>query len=182
MKFRSWGHHVVTALLGIAAMALLAGALLVQFDHLRFEPVLSGSMRPGIQPGDLAILRPVPVHELRVGNVIAYLPPGQSTPVMHRIISRTATGILTKGDDNTSPDPWGRVALQGSQAQRLVVVVPKLGWLAAAKRQLLIGMSSFVLVLLGASLWDEKRKARKVPAHLAPTRKRQPKEVHRETA
>lgn len=153
-----WGR-VGLGFLVVFAGLLVASAVIVNLEHLKFQPVLSGSMRPGVQPGDLAIVRPVQTDRLRVGEVIAYLPPGQSTPVIHRIISVTPAGIVTKGDANSVADPWGRVKPQSSTVARLVAVVPKVGFVTDVRRQLLVGSGVIVLVALMLALWSRSRKA-----------------------
>ena len=109
-------------------------------------------MRPGIQPGSLAVLEPVSIRRLRVGNVIAYLPPGRTTPVMHRIVSITPGGIVTKGDANPTTDPWGRTEPSSKNVYRLVAAIPNVGWLATARRQLMEGIGAALVVLLAATV------------------------------
>ena len=152
-------RRVGLGFLVVFAGLLVASAVIVNMEHLKFQPVLSGSMRPGVQPGDLAIVRPVPTDRLRVGEVIAYLPPGQSTPVIHRIISITPAGIVTKGDANSAADPWGRVKPQSSTVAHLVAVVPKVGFVTDVRRQLLAGSGVVVLVALVVALWSRTRRA-----------------------
>jgi signal peptidase I len=101
--------------------------------------VLSGSMRPGIQPGDIEIFRPEPAAALRVGQILAFHPPHSDFAVAHRVIriSRVSRGrrahgtwIVTKGDANKVSDPWGRVRVTSSSVQTVRWVVPMAGWLA----------------------------------------------------
>lgn len=151
---RSWWRRVAVGLLAVLAGALVAGAVVVNLEHIKLEPVLSGSMRPGIQPGDLAIVRPVPVSSLHKGEVIAYLPPGQTTPVMHRIVSIDSQGIVTKGDANPVADPWGRTKPQGTSVEHLVAVVPKVGFLIDVRRQLLSIVGGVLLLALALAIWS----------------------------
>jgi signal peptidase len=130
--------------------------------HLRLEPVLSGSMRPSIQPGDLAVTRPIPADEIEEGDVIAYYPPGQSEARLHRVTSvRRDDGVwvTTKGDANSVEDPWGRVKLRGTNAYRLTAVIPKIGYLPVWTR----GVRGPVLIaaglLLGLSLIGARQKS-----------------------
>ncbi len=104
------------ALLTLAVAALVLGAV-VFLLHLHLQPVLSGSMRPGIQPGDLAITRPVPAGSLEPGDVIVYYPPGQPEAVIHRLVSGAVRAdglwIATRGDFDMPDDPNG-VKAEGS--------------------------------------------------------------------
>lgn len=70
--------------------------------------VLSGSMRPAIDRGDLLFLtlRSTP---FRVGDVPVYSLPGRDIPIVHRVLEvhERPTGVadlLTKGDNNTVND------------------------------------------------------------------------------
>lgn len=144
---RSMLRVAVDVSLLVLALAALAGGAAVVFLHLSLQPVLSGSMRPGIQPGDLAITRPVAASSLEAGDVIVYVPPGGDEAVMHRLtsIERRDDGlwITTKGDANDVGDPWGAARLRGDTAYRLVAVVPKAGylpvWTRSARGPVLIG-------------------------------------------
>lgn len=148
---RRWWHIVGSLSLAALALFLVFGAVVVNTQHWKLEPVLSGSMRPGIQPGDLAIVRPVPIDEIHVGTVIAYQPPNEPRPVLHRVVELAGKTILTKGDANNVADPWGKVTLKSGDVDRLVGVVPKVGFLLEVRSLLLkiIG-ATFVLA---AALW-----------------------------
>jgi signal peptidase len=152
--------RILTLLLFLLVTACAVGAYIVHSDRLRFEPVLSGSMRPAIQPGDMAILRPLPVDQLRVGDVIAYLPPDSPTPVMHRIVSLDAQGFITKGDANSVDDPWGRVVLPKSgDVNHLVSVIPHVGWVTSVRSQLMLALGVAVLLLLTLAVWTGDKKS-----------------------
>lgn len=148
---RRWWHVVGSLSLAALALFLVFAAVTVNVQHWKLEPVLSGSMRPGIQPGDLAIVRPVPLDEIHVGTVIAYQPPNEPRPVLHRIVEMDGKTILTKGDANNVADPWGKVILKSGDIDRLVSVVPKVGFLLDVRSTLLkIVGGTF---LLAAALW-----------------------------
>jgi len=147
----------VTALTVVAAVAIVALVVTVRMCDLHFQTVLSGSMRPTFSPGDVAVTQAVPVGTLRVGDAISFYPPGQTTPVLHRIASiettRDGVVITTRGDANTVNDQW-RVTLQGTTAYRLVAVVPLLGWLTELQRPAFL----FAGLLLGLWVLLELRK------------------------
>jgi len=147
-KVRRWGRRCTTAILVVIGLALVVMAVYTQVDYAKFEPVLSGSMRPGIQPGDLIVVTPMADKSLKVGDVIMYLPPAHTLPVIHRIVSITPKGILTKGDANNDTDPWGRVQLKGTTIEHLVAVVPLLGWLAHWRDFIWMAMGIIVFLLL----------------------------------
>src|SRR5262249_42862971 len=102
-----------------AGQALLVGSgavLMVlgigpRLGAYRTLTVLSGSMRPTFNPGDVIVVRPLPLHALRVGDVITYSVPIADRRVeTHRIIRIVHGGanptVITKGDANNAPDPW----------------------------------------------------------------------------
>lgn len=85
-----------------------------------FKPavVLSGSMEPAIQPGDLILIREADTADLGEGDVICYLSSGKA--VTHRIVG-VATGAdgetryITQGDANNAQDslPVSAEQIQG---------------------------------------------------------------------
>lgn len=119
---------------GMTAL-VIAGALTGRWG---FVPVLTGSMRPGIQPGDLVLVTPEPVSAVRAGQIIDFQPPGQGgIQVAHRVVSVSfgpgGAHIRTKGDANQVEDPW-RSVLSGPTAWRVRMVLPRLGYLAVAEQ------------------------------------------------
>ena len=99
--------------------------------------VLSGSMEPGIKPGDMVATRAVDAsnHDsLGIGSVIVFLPyPDDPTLVTHRIVAVSAEKgsvfYTTKGDNVKDVDPWGPVAASHVRGQ-VVYVIPKVGYLS----------------------------------------------------
>ena len=87
---------------GMALVPLFLGVLVV-LGQLRVMPVLTGSMAPGIPVGTLVAV--TPVSSVHVGEVIMFVPPGATRPVLHRVVSLDG-GVHTKGDANTAADPW----------------------------------------------------------------------------
>ena len=90
-------------------------AILVLFTALSFtgtfksRVVLTGSMAPSINPGDIVITVPVKNRALQVGDVVTYRARrfnGEGVGVFtHRIIAGNAQeGFIVKGDHNPSPD------------------------------------------------------------------------------
>lgn len=118
---------VLVLLLGIA-VAVIGLPALVGGSAMT---VLTQSMEPGLPPGTLVVIRPTPVDDIRVGDVITYqIRSGESAVVSHRVTSKTyADGELTfttKGDNNDAadPDPVMPVQIRGT----LWYSLPLLGW------------------------------------------------------
>ncbi|KAG5486450.1 hypothetical protein LSCM4_07381 [Leishmania orientalis] len=72
--------------------------------------VLSGSMEPGYQRGDVLLLHHRPEHPVEVGDIIVYSLPGQHIPIVHRVLRIHERAedhkklYLTKGDNNMNDD------------------------------------------------------------------------------
>jgi len=120
----------VLAAVGVASLALVRGTWMV-------TPILSGSMRPGLAVGGVAISERVPVHSLAVREVIVFQRPDKpSEQVVHRIV-QLAVGssgqvvINTQGDANTVRDPW-TLTIRGDTAYRVRWSVPLIGYVAIA--------------------------------------------------
>jgi signal peptidase len=94
--------------------------------------MLSGSMAPGINPGDVVVDTPVTIRDVRVGMIISYhIPIDDHHVESHRVVSveREPDGqvtVVTKGDANRGVDPW-KATLQGDTAYQVRAVVPWIG-------------------------------------------------------
>jgi signal peptidase I len=90
----------------VALLVLLPGVL----GWERYA-IVSGSMTGSHDRGSLVLAEVVPVEDLKVGDVITYLPPAGDHLITHRIawIGRDQAGarlFRTKGDANPVADPW----------------------------------------------------------------------------
>jgi len=104
--------------------------------------VVSKSMVPTLQVGDLVITEKVPFNSIHVGQVIVYqMPNAEGTCpnppgliIVHRVVGITSQGLTTQGDDrktNPNPDPWDPIP--ASCVKGLVVLaVPYLGLISMA--------------------------------------------------
>jgi signal peptidase I len=127
--------------------------------------VYSGSMTPTIAVGGLAVDRPIPAKEVRVGDVITFTNPyDRGRMVTHRVIAiiRTAHGLAyrTKGDANPDRDPW-TIRLSG-QVGRVAFSIPFAGYvLVYAHTREVRGALVFLaaaLILFGLlrRIWQEE--------------------------
>src|SRR5271166_4135003 len=92
----------------VLIVAVSAGIVL---NLWRFTVIQTGSMRPTLNPGDVAILTSEPIDDVKRGQIVAFHPPGESQlTVTHRVFSiKRAHGtvtIETKGDANDAVDQW----------------------------------------------------------------------------
>jgi signal peptidase len=133
---RGVGRRMLGAVVNLAlAGCLLLFLLLGVGPHVlgyRTATMLTGSMEPGISPGDVVITVPKPAAELAVGDVISYHIPIEDQRVeTHRVtkVVHAADGTTTfrtKGDNNPGVDPW-TATLQGDTVWEERAVVPGLG-------------------------------------------------------
>ena len=116
----------------VCTLAFLAIAVGPHLFDYRTSTMLTGSMSPGINPGDMVVTQPKPSADLQVGDVISYQIPIEDHRVeTHRVTSveHQADGtiaIQTKGDANENVDPW--VAIVSTESiYEVQTVVPKVG-------------------------------------------------------
>jgi signal peptidase I len=148
--------RVTTALVAGAVVTFVAAyaALLV----VGYKPVAvySGSMRPTLGVGSLAVDKVVDAHSVRVGDVITFNDPYvKGRLVTHRVaeIVPTKHGLAyrTKGDANAARDPWA-IRLN-DQVGRVAFDVPVAGYVLyyAHTREVRGGLICIIaaLMLLG---------------------------------
>jgi len=154
------GELLARLALGLALLVLLLLGLLPHTGWYRTETVLSGSMRPTFAPGDLVVVTPEPIADVRVGQMISYhIPVADHHVQTHRVIAVERRGgqtfVRTKGDANNARDPW-LARLNGTTAWQVRAVVPKAGWgivwlRSPQVRRLAVFGAPLLLALLG--LW-----------------------------
>jgi signal peptidase I len=153
-------RHAARAVAGIATWLFLGLAVLVlatvtlgpRLGLFQVETVLSGSMEPLFEPGDLLVVVPEPLKDVRAGQVLSFHAPTPDHQVeTHRVVRVIHPGahpiILTKGDANSAPDPW-RARLHGTTAWRMVGVVPKAGSVIRTLREPWVHVIAVLLVPL----------------------------------
>jgi signal peptidase len=111
--------------LALVTITLLAAAYVVP-SFLGYERyvITGGSMSGAFERGSVVFSRTVPAEDLRVGDVITYLPPpssGVSDLVTHRIVGIGTDDVgrqvlRTQGDANPDPDPWRFTLTDDEQA------------------------------------------------------------------
>ncbi|MDR1450650.1 MAG: signal peptidase I [Propionibacteriaceae bacterium] len=172
-KFEMIVRRILSLALTLAVMALLIAALaLVAIPKLlggMSLTIVSGSMEPGIDPGDVVVTWGVDEsnwNDFAIGQVITFLPfPDDPALVTHRIVGKiiSSNGAVfyeTRGDANEDLDPWGPVEASHVRGA-FAYVVPKMGWfrqwaggentpaivLAAAAGLIVYGLALFALGL-----------------------------------
>ncbi|KAJ0165117.1 Signal peptidase complex catalytic subunit SEC11 [Colletotrichum tanaceti] len=97
------------ALILSTAFMMWKGLSIVSDSPSPIVVVLSGSMEPAFQRGDLLFLwnRNL-VQETEVGEIVVYEVKGKNIPIVHRVVRKFGVGpkakLLTKGDNNQGND------------------------------------------------------------------------------
>ncbi|GAA6061313.1 hypothetical protein JCM10212_005427 [Sporobolomyces blumeae] len=108
-------RHVLTQALNFAmvlstALMMWKGLSVACNTESPIVVVLSESMEPAIQRGDLLFLTMPRTAPLKHGDITVYKIPGTPIPIVHRVIEAhlepdtTEQWLLTKGDNNPSDD------------------------------------------------------------------------------
>jgi len=165
------GHLVPWLVRGTVGLAIVAFLGLAVGPHVfgyRTLTMLTGSMSPEIDPGDVVVVTPVATAEVTKGMVITYhIPIGDHSLITHRVISvqHSTNGTVTvntKGDANKAADPW-TATLQGDTAYQVREVVPAIGNLIRVLRTpgvtdvLLYGAPALLAGWLLLSIWRPAR-------------------------
>lgn len=120
-----WRAVVHAVVLGLSTgllllVAALAVVLIVVPKATGSMPltVLTQSMEPTLPPGTLLVVRPTPIDDIRVGDVVTYqIVSGQPAVVSHRVVSVSSSSngertFVLKGDNNAEADPAPVTAVQ----------------------------------------------------------------------
>ncbi|HAP90058.1 MAG TPA: signal peptidase I [Arthrobacter bacterium] len=155
---------LTTALVIITAAVFLFLAVGPRFLGYQTSTMLTGSMSPLINPGDVVVSIKTPTAQVKAGDIITY-----SIPVDdHRIETHRVTEVITntdgtiavrtKGDANTGADPW-TATLQDDYVHTTAVVIPHLGDAIRAlseptvRTALLYGAPALLVIALLTSIW-----------------------------
>jgi signal peptidase I len=103
--------RVTTALVAGAVVTFVTGYVALLAAGFKPVVVYSGSMRPTLGVGSLAVDRVIPAGKVHVGDLITFNDPyTRGRLVTHRVaqIVPTQHGLAyrTKGDANPTRDPW----------------------------------------------------------------------------
>ena len=127
---------ILTAIICVGIVWFATGVLPVK-PYL----VPSGSMVPVINPGDIVLTVPVQPGLIKVGEIVEYRNTQENINIVHRVIAIEGDpqnpSFIFKGDANDSPDanPVSPQQIMG----RVIVIVPKIGWVSIEVKKLLTG-------------------------------------------
>lgn len=147
-------------LVGLDAAIAVSVVILVVLTAARVvgdwsvRTVLSGSMSPAIERGDIVVASPTSVDDVAVGDVIQFAAPDSGEITVHRVESTEAHGdsvvFGTKGDANDRPDPW-QLKIDDADVHEVRAVLPGLGgvvrWMSSPLPRTIVGIVSALAVL-----------------------------------
>lgn len=104
-KYREKSKRVYlgNALTALAVVAVVM--LIIYFKFIFFTVVISDSMNPTLEKGDLVLMQKI-IVEPKVGDIITFKVPEIELPITHRIASISGNEIRVKGDANPNEDSW----------------------------------------------------------------------------
>lgn len=152
----------VASVVLLAAVVALGVVLIVVPKATGSVPltVLTGSMSPAYEPGSVVVVRPTPVDDLKIGDVITFQKEsGDPTVVTHRIVSLGVTGdgsrqFVTQGDANNTPDaaPVSKPQVRGKVWYSVPYVGYAVNAVDAEQRATLVKVLAAALLLYGGYL------------------------------
>ncbi|MCP2049753.1 UNVERIFIED_ORG: signal peptidase [Paenarthrobacter nicotinovorans] len=160
---------IAVGLLVIGALVFLFLAIGPRVLGYQTSTMLTGSMAPLINPGDVVVTVPTPIEDVKVGDIITYHIPVEDQRVeTHRIteITTTADGgvaVQTKGDANNGIDPW-IATLQGKTVDKQVATIPYVGNAIRTLREpmvlntLMYGAPAILVIGMLSSIWTKDPK------------------------
>ena len=160
--------RTILSLLGSAAswtaVGFLVALLLLVSDgrlqRYQFMSVLSGSMVPTLDVGDLVVAKVVTPDELRAGELATFREPETGKLITHRVQSIVWHGeladVITRGDANELGENWS--VSSTDNVGEVVLRVPRVGYvvglLSTPAGQLgLAGLALALGVLILVVLW-----------------------------
>lgn len=92
----------------VVAAFIVAPSVLHSKVGIGFSPILTGSMRPYANPGDMFITKQIKASQLKVGDIISVHSQATGVFYAHRIVKITSQSgllrVVTKGDANSLPE------------------------------------------------------------------------------
>lgn len=176
-----------TVVLGTVSVFAFVAVVLPLLLGAETYTVLTGSMKPGMPPGTLVGVRPTPIDDIQIGDIITYqMESNKPAVITHRVIGMGLDGkgdtiLRTQGDDNNAPDDEPVI---GPQVRGVAVyAVPYLGYpssvLGGETRSILVvllgaGIILYGLTVVGADVRQAQRERTKASAASGPTKAARP--------
>jgi signal peptidase len=126
---------VVTTIIAVVIIWFAVGLFPVQPTT-----IISGSMRPNLDVGDVVIIAKVSADIIKPGDIIQFRE-AEGVTTVHRVVEvREIEGkrvFITQGDGNRAPDP--DPVLTDNVVGKVILNIPKIGWAAIAVKEFFTG-------------------------------------------
>lgn len=118
---------LITLLLIILCLNTLCTKSDVMFKIIGFRnyTVLSGSMEPTIQPGDVVFIKHKNKSTIELNDIVTFREDNKI--ITHRVIDDCEKGFITKGDNNNVAD--STILEPENILGKVVLTVPKIGYI-----------------------------------------------------
>lgn len=130
----------IKSILYIFTVTLLLGYLVILAVGFKPYSIVSGSMSPSINVGDIVYIRKIDFDDIHKGDVITYTI--EDTAITHRVVKVYDDYLITKGDNNSSNDT--HVVHEGNVVGKVYFTIPYLGYLTL----FLSSMPTWLLITL----------------------------------
>lgn len=172
LRYLIYLSPILAVFIGYAAVSVVTN------ESLPFTIVTGTSMQPTILAGSVAVIDKVPFNELKIGDVIVFVPllaesnscDSGPTPtltsealipcyVIHRVVSITSVNgkriITTKGDNNPGSIPFIDEDINSSMyVGKVVFEIPVAGYVTESPYNYFIAL--LILILLVAEFYWER--------------------------
>ena len=146
----------------IALCIGLAGNISSKFDKvydlIKFKSyvILSDSMKPAMDPGDVIFIKKINVDNLKAGDIITFQK--EEFIATHRIIKFEDKSIITQGDNNNlADDPLTKENVIG----KYIFKVPKIGYFYSFVRSpigiIVISIIIVIIIIYEICFVDDKK-------------------------
>ncbi len=119
------------AVLGVVIAVIIYNALIIILGTNRpLIDVVSDSMVPAINRGDLVLVKHVKPEDIKIGDIIVFDTLSQSLPVIHRVYKTNSDGTYqTLGDNNRGEQhEWEKMIAYKDVVGEAMLVIPYVGW------------------------------------------------------
>jgi signal peptidase len=180
---------LASLLLALGVLSLLFMTVGPRVLHYRTATMLTGSMVPTINPGDVVVDTQEPTRDIAIGQIITYhIPIDDRRIESHRVIwvrhnRDGSVAFRTRGDANTAPDPWTAQA-NTPKVWRVRAVLPVVGSAIRMLRQpmvhlaLAVALPAVLVLMLLVTIWKPSGESAKGAAAKDAAAKDEPASSH----
>ncbi len=136
----------------VSYLSILVVLLLIFAGGFKPFVIASGSMEPNINIGDIVLVQPTDMNEIKVGNIIAYHVSNRI--VVHRVVEVLNNNgkiyLKTKGDANLDADPG--LVTERVILGKIALTIPRVGFIALGFQYVMVNYPFLLPALIVASL------------------------------